>query len=138
VLADSRGKTIYIYNCVEDAPDQQSCDHPSTTQVYRLAICGGFDVKHCNEMFPYVVADKGARSTSQIWAVKDIDPATGRYVDAGTPGSLHIWTFRDRPLYTFAHDTMPGEVRANAWGEANGWRDGFHAFWVREEFRRQF
>ena len=138
VLADANGNTIYNFNCIEDASDQQSCDHPSTTQQYRLAICGGFDVKRCNEMFPYVVADKGAKSTSQIWGIKDIDPATGRYVAAGTPGAVHVWTFRDRPLYTFARDTVPGEVRANSWGEGNGWRNGFHAFWVREEFRRQF
>lgn len=138
VLADANGKTIYNFNCIEDASDQQSCDHPTTTQQYRLAICGGFDVKRCNEMFPYVVADKGAKSTSQIWGIKDIDPATGRYVAAGTPGAVRVWTFRDRPLYTFARDSVPGEVRANAWGEGNGWRNGFHAFWVREEFRRQF
>ncbi|MBX7197761.1 MAG: hypothetical protein K1X51_00120 [Rhodospirillaceae bacterium] len=138
VLADASGKTIYIFNCIEDAADQQACDHPTTTQQYRWAICGGFDVKKCNADFPYVVADKNAKSTSQIWGVKDVDPTTGRYVDPGTPGSVHVWTFRDRPLYTFARDTAPGDVRANAWGEGNGWRNGFHAFWVREEFRRQF
>jgi hypothetical protein len=32
----------------------------------------------------------------------------------------------------------PGDTRANSWGEGNGWRNGFHAFWVREEFRKQF
>ena len=138
VLTDPNGKTVYIFACIEDSADQQSCDHPSTTQQYRLAICGGFDPKRCNAQFPYVTADKGAKSASQIWAIKDIDPMTGRYVDAGTPGSVHVWTFRDRPLYTFARDSAPGDVRANAWGEGNGWRNGFHAFWVREEFRRQF
>ena len=137
VLADASGRTIYNFNCIEDASDQQSCDHPSTTQQYRLAICGGFDVKRCNEDFPYVVADKNAKSTSQIWGIKDIDPATGRYVAAGTPGSVHVWTFRDRPLYTYVRDSV-GDVRANSFGEGNGWRNGFHAFWVREEFRRQF
>ena len=27
---------------------------------------------------------------------------------------------------------------AHSWGEGNGWRNGFHAFWVREEFRKQY
>ena len=138
VLTDPNGKTVYIFNCIEDSADQQSCDHPSTTQEYRLAICGGFDPKRCAAQFPYVTADKSAKSNSQIWGIKDIDPMTGRYVDAGTAGSVHIWTFRDRPLYTYWHDASAGEVRANAFGEGNGWRNGFHAFWVREEFRRQF
>jgi predicted lipoprotein with Yx(FWY)xxD motif len=138
VLADAHGHTVYLYNCVDDAADQQSCDHPSLTQAYRLAVCGGFDAKKCLDQFPYVIADRNAKSDSHIWAVKDIDPMTGRYVSAGTPGSLHIWTYRDRPVYTFAYDTAPGDTRANSWGEGNGWRNGFHAFWTREEFRKQF
>lgn len=138
VLTDANGKTIYIFACIEDSADQQSCDHPTTTQQYRLAICGGFDPKRCNAQFPYVTADKGAKSTSQIWAIKDVDPTTGRYTAPGAPGSVHVWTFRDRPLYTYAQDAAPGEVRANAFGEGNGWRNGFHAFWTREEFRKQF
>ena len=138
VLADARGKTIYLYNCIDDAPDSQSCDHPSTTQAYRLAICGNFDPKLCAERFPYVQADKNAKSDSHIWAIKDIDPMTGHYVEPGTAGSLHIWTYRDRPIYTFASDEVPGDTRANSFGEGNGWRNGFHAFWIREEFRKQF
>ncbi len=36
VLADSRGMTVYLYNCGDDSQDQLSCDHPDDTQVYRL------------------------------------------------------------------------------------------------------
>jgi predicted lipoprotein with Yx(FWY)xxD motif len=138
VLADAHGKTIYAYTCIDDGFDQQDCDHPTTTQVYRLAVCGGFDGKKCAEQFPYVIAEKNAKSDSRIWAIKDIDPISGRYVAEGTPGSLHIWVYRDRPVYTFAGDTMAGDTRANSWGEGNGWRNGYHAFWVREEYRKQF
>jgi predicted lipoprotein with Yx(FWY)xxD motif len=138
VLADARGKTIYYYDCVDDAADQQSCDHPNLTQTYRLAVCGAFDPKRCADLFPYVIADKNAKSDSRIWAIKDIDPMSGHYVEAGTPGSLHVWTYRDRPVYTFARDEAPGDTNANSWGEGNGWRNGYHAFWVREEFRKQY
>jgi predicted lipoprotein with Yx(FWY)xxD motif len=138
VLADARGKTIYFYTCTDDGFDQQACDHPSLTQAYRLAVCGGFDAKKCAAQFPYVIADKNAKSDSRIWAIKDIDPMTGRYVEAGAPGALHVWTYRDRPIYTYAGDQVAGDTRANSWGEGNGWRNGYHAFWVREEFRKQF
>ena len=138
VLADAHGKTVYFYNCIDDAADQQACDHPNTTQAYRLAICGGFDAAKCVDTFPYVVADKNAKSDSRIWAIKDVDPTTGRYVSPGTAGALHVWVYRDRPIYTFAGDQEPGDTRANSWGEGNGWRNGYHAFWVREEFRKQF
>src|SRR6202012_1461311 len=32
VLADSKGKTIYYYNCGDNTQDQLACDHPDTTQ----------------------------------------------------------------------------------------------------------
>src|SRR5690606_304903 len=58
VLADSQGKTIYIYNCADDSIDQLGCDHPDLTQVYRLAICGASDPDKCLQNWPYVIADK--------------------------------------------------------------------------------
>ena len=69
VLADSKGKTIYYYSCNDDAIDQQSCDSPETPQVYRLAICGNFDPKVCNETFPYVQAQPGEKADSALWSV---------------------------------------------------------------------
>ena len=138
VLADSQGKTIYLYDCIDDAFDQQSCDHPSLTQTYRMAVCGGSDPARCLAMFPYVVAGKTAESSSRIWSVKVIDPMTGRFAAPDAPGALRVWSYRDRPIYTFAKDRSPGDTKANSWGENTGWRNGFHAFWVREEFRKQF
>ena len=72
VLADAHGMTIYSYTCGDDALDQLGCDHPSDSQVYRLAMCGGGDWQRCLRTFPYVSrrlepearAAPGARSTS--------------------------------------------------------------------------
>ncbi len=74
VLADSRGRTIYRYNCRDDSFAQLACDHPDSTQAYRLAICGGGDAKRCRETFQYVIAPAGAKATGRLWSIMAIDP----------------------------------------------------------------
>lgn len=128
------GKAIYFYLCAEDSADSLACDAPDSPQVYRWAMCGGGDVNRCLKTFPYVIADKNAKSESLSWGVRDIDPKTGRYVPAGTPNALHIWTFRDRPIYTFVGDKNPGDIGADSWGQDHGQTNGFSAVWVRDDY----
>lgn len=128
------GKTIYFYQCGEDSADALLCDGPDDPQQYRYAVCGGGDPHVCLQRFPYVIADKNAKSDSIAWSVRNIDPKTGRYVAPDTPGSLHIWTFRGRPIYTFAGDKEPGDIEADSWGQDHGQGNGFTAFWVRDDF----
>ena len=135
VLADSKGRTIYYYSCNDDAVDQQSCDSPETPQVYRLAICGNFDPKVCNETFPYVQAQPGEKADSALWSVISIDPNTGKLAQAGQAGALQVWAYRERPVYTYGSDTRPGSVDGDNFGEFNGGRNGFRAFWLRDDFR---
>jgi predicted lipoprotein with Yx(FWY)xxD motif len=134
VLADVNGMTIYTYSCGDDAPDQLGCDHPSETQAYRLAMCGGGDAERCLRTFPYVLAAPGARSGSRAWSVIDIDPLTGRRAKAGQPGTLHVWAFRDRPVYTYAGDHEPGDVYADGHGEFRAEREGYTAWWLRDDY----
>ncbi len=136
VLADARGRTVYSYTCGDDAPDQLSCELPADTQVYRLAMCGGGSAERCARNFPYVAAAPGARSQGRLWSVVEIDPATGRLADAESPGALGVWAYRERPVYTFAGDVQPGEVNADGLGEFQSAREGFRAFWWRDEFFR--
>ena len=133
VLADAKGHTIYVYNCGDDSLDQLACDHPDTPQEYRYSVCGGGDPIRCAKNFPYVVAAKDAKAPNKTWTTMDIDPATGRRPKARTE-SLHVWAFRDRPVYTFAED-IPGTVKAGAWGEFYGARNGYRPFWLREVFQ---
>jgi len=135
VLADANGKTIYFYSCSDDAIDQQACDHPDAPQAYRMAICGDFDPKVCQQTFPYVPAKAGAKADSSLWTVMTIDPNTGRRAEAGQAGALQVWAFRERPVYTYGDDQKPGDANGDAYGEFNGWRNGFKAFWVRDDFR---
>ena len=134
VLADKDGRTAYEYTCDDDALDQLSCDHPTTPQVYRMAVCGNFDVARCNRTWRYIVAPADATSNSLIWRAARVDPQTGRFADQGAPGALHVWTFRDRPLYTFGGDQKPGDAEGDAWGEDMGFRNGFKAVWLRDDF----
>tara|TARA_R110001606_G_scaffold325489_1_gene472150 strand:+ start:2009 stop:3412 length:1404 start_codon:yes stop_codon:yes gene_type:complete len=132
VLADSRGKTIYLYNCHDDSIAQLACDHPDAAQDYRMAICGNGDPEVCLETFPYVVADADAKSESSLWSVMAIDPNTGRRAVASEEGTLHVWAYRQRPVYTYSGDQEPGDTDADAFGEFYGTRNGYKAFVLRD------
>jgi predicted lipoprotein with Yx(FWY)xxD motif len=139
VLADANGKTIYLYACNDDALDQQTCDHPGSPQAYRMAICGNFDPKVCQQTFPYVKASPGAKAESSLWSVMTIDPDTGRRVEAGQEadqaGAIQVWAYRERPVYTYGDDRKPGDANGDSFGEFNGQRNGFRAFWLRDDYR---
>lgn len=134
VLADSRGHTIYYYNCRDDSFAQLACDNPDSTQAYRMAICGNGDPKLCRETFPYVVAPAGAKSTSRLWSVMAIDPETGHRAAPGQ-ASLQVWAYRDRPVYTYAGDDQPGVTNADGYGEFTGRRNGYKAFVLWDVFQ---
>ena len=134
VLADEHGRTLYVYVCSDDSFDQLSCDHPDMTQAMRFAICGGGSPERCLQTWPLVIAAKDAKSDNRAWTTMDIDPKTGHRATPGRPGALHVWAYRARPVYTFFDDKKPGDINGDAWGEFNGWRNGFKAFWVRDDF----
>ncbi len=134
ILADKNGKSLYIHRCIDDALDNLSCDHPTSTQAYRLAVCGKGDPDRCAVMFPYVIAPADAKTDSLIWGTMYIDPKTGKKAERGAPGALHVWTYRDRPIYTHGLDRNPGDINGDAWGEYNGWRNGYKGFFLRDDF----
>jgi predicted lipoprotein with Yx(FWY)xxD motif len=134
VLADHRGMTIYRYVCADDSIDQLSCDHPDDTQVYRLAMCGGGDAAKCLKNWPYVLAEKGAKSTSRAWSVVQIDPKTGHRAAPEQSDALSVWAYLDRPVYTYGRDTQPGDINGASTGEWRGQRNGLRVFSLRDEF----
>jgi predicted lipoprotein with Yx(FWY)xxD motif len=134
VVADPDGKSIYMYFCGDDAVDQLGCDHPTETQAYRLAMCGAGDPDRCLQTFPYVPAPNGVKSGSRSWSIVEIDPKTGRFAHLGQSGALRVWAYRDRPVYTFAGDKRPGDINADGLGEFRGEREGFKAYWIRDDF----
>ncbi len=134
VLADAKGKTIYVYNCADDSADQLACDHVDAPQAYRLAICGGGKVERCLRDWPYVVASADAKSTSRTWSVIEIDPMTGHLAKPGQAGALRVWAYQDAPVYTYSGDKAPGDIYGNGNGEFGGSRNGFKAFFLRDDF----
>jgi len=134
MLADSQGRTIYTYNCNDDAVDQLDCSHPSQPQAYRLALCGKGDWKRCLQTFPYLTAGPEEKSETHFWSIKYIDPRSGRWVEAGAGGALRVWAYRDRPVYLCARDRKPGDYECDSWGEWSGVRNGFMGFWIRDAF----
>lgn len=135
VAADAKGKTIYIYSCVEDTVDTLYCNSPDAPQQYRWAMCGGGDPQKCLQMFPYVNAEENAKSDSLAWSVIYINPMTGRLANAGDASALRVWAYRGRPVYTFSGDREPGDIEADSWGQDHGQRNGFKAIWYRDDFR---
>jgi hypothetical protein len=81
-----------------------------------------------------VIAAKDAKSDTRIWSVMDINPTTGKKAAPNDPGALHVWAYRDRPVYTCSRDKKPGDIECDSWGELFGLRNGFKAFWVRDDF----
>jgi predicted lipoprotein with Yx(FWY)xxD motif len=134
VLADKNGKSIYVYNCNDDAWDQQACNHPDLTQAYRLAICGAGSQEKCMKVFPYVLANKDSKSDNAAWSIIEIDAKTGHRAAAGQADALRVWAYRDRPVYTFYLDQEAGDVKGDSWGEFQGQRNGFKVIWLRDDY----
>ena len=134
VLADKHGKTLYVYSCQEDTQDQLSCDYPDAVQDYRMAICGGGNPARCQQQFPYVPAAKGAKSDSHLWSVMWVDPNTGRRASEGKPGTMSVWAFRERPVYTYEGDLEPGDIGGHQFGESEGLNNGYVAFFLKNVF----
>jgi predicted lipoprotein with Yx(FWY)xxD motif len=134
VIADAQGRTIYLYSCGDDAVDQLGCDHPTETQAYRLAMCGAGDPDRCVKTFPYVRAENGAKTSSRSWSIITIDPKSGRFAQSGQPDAVRVWAYRDRPVYTYAGDKRPGDINADGLGEFRAERDGYKAYWIRDDF----
>jgi predicted lipoprotein with Yx(FWY)xxD motif len=133
VLADDKGHSIYVYTCGDDSLDQLSCDTLESPRQYFMAICGGFDQARCEKTWHYVPAAADAKSDSRVWSIVTIDPTTGRAAKPDQPNKMRVWAFRDRPVYTYAGDQQPGDIEGHSIGEWQGRRNGFRAFWIRED-----
>ncbi len=135
VLADSRGHTIYEYNCAEDTIDQFVCDRPDSPQQYKLAICGRGDVDKCLKLFPFVLYSPTAKNESSLWAPLSINQRTWREAGADDKDAVLVWAYKGQPVYTYSGDKKPGDINGDGWGEGGGGRNGFTIFLVRSEFR---
>jgi predicted lipoprotein with Yx(FWY)xxD motif len=86
------------------------------------------------KQFPPVLAPVGAKSGSNAWGTMYLDAKSGREVAATDKDALHVWTYRDRPVYTYAGDEFVGDTDGDSRGEFQGRRQGFNAIFVRDDY----
>ncbi len=116
VLADKDGKTIYLYQCNDDAMDQQTCDHPDVSAGVSHGHLRQLRSEVCQATFPYVKAPAGAKADSSLWTVVTIDPNTGKWAKQGDAGAMQVWAYRGRPVYTYGEDLKAGDANGDNYG----------------------
>jgi predicted lipoprotein with Yx(FWY)xxD motif len=122
VYADHDGRTVYVWTCVDEAPDKEVCDIPASSGVANWrSLCG--PAATCAATWRPVIAPAGARPVGATWSIVAVDPTGARqFASADQPDALKVWAYRGRPLYTYVGDHAPGDmygdgVRASVyWG----------------------
>jgi predicted lipoprotein with Yx(FWY)xxD motif len=109
VYATREGKTLYIFDCLEETAERLYCDVLGTTQAYRLGICGA---EKCSQTFFPLLADKGDRALNRTWSIIKVDPATGARLSNDSKGA-DAWAYRGRPVYTYVKDKVAGDLNAD-------------------------
>ncbi len=110
ILADSRGHTLYALHCMERSPDELACDNPGASGRYRQEVCGTWE--QCEKTWPRLLAEPNAKPGNRTWSIATIDRTTGRFSSELDQNAVRIWLYRGHPLYRFAGDVKPGDVKA--------------------------
>lgn len=110
VFADKQGKTLYIWSCNDESPDNLPCDAAGASQVYRLSICGA--PEKCMATWRPVLASEGARPIGSTWTIIAIDPSGKNQYVPTNPAiePLMVWAYNGKPVYTYAGDKEPGDI----------------------------
>jgi predicted lipoprotein with Yx(FWY)xxD motif len=113
VLADADGKTLYLWNCVDEAPDRGICDIPASSGIsHWRSLCGPAEI--CAATWRPLAAPPGAEPIGSTWSVIAVD-STGakQYAAPGEPNAVMAWAYRGRPVYTYAEDKTPGDMNGH-------------------------
>jgi predicted lipoprotein with Yx(FWY)xxD motif len=111
VFANADGRTMYTWNCSEEAPDRLYCDVPSASSAYWRSLCGTGD--QCLSTWRPVVAPKNARAVGRTWTIVTIDPKATTQFSSSAQEGLRVWAYRGKPLYTFAGDKRPADMNGH-------------------------
>jgi predicted lipoprotein with Yx(FWY)xxD motif len=110
VYATSEGKTLYTLHCIEGNEEGQggygaACDDVGDDPRYWLSYCGGEEL--CNKTWLPFRAPAEAKPGDNIWSVVVINPKNPFQPVEGE--GIAVWAYRGRPLFTYVHDTLPGD-----------------------------
>ncbi len=121
VLADENGKTLYLWNCVDEAPDRGICDIPASPGVsHWRSLCGPSEV--CAATWRPIAAPAGAKPVGTTWSVVAIDASGSRqYAAPGDPKAVTVWAYRGRPVYTYVGDKAPGDMAGHSFRASGYW-----------------
>jgi predicted lipoprotein with Yx(FWY)xxD motif len=109
--ADKDGRSLYLFDCNEEAPDRLLCDVEGATPRYRLGLCGG--PEKCAQVYQPLLARKGARSPGRTWTVVKVDQVTGAVLPKEAKDGAAVWAYRGRPVYTYVGDKGPGDTNGD-------------------------
>ena len=62
-----------------------------------------------------VRAADNAVSNSRVWGIAYVNAKTGKFTKQGEADAARVWTYRGRPLYTYAGEKA-GEVLGDEFG----------------------
>lgn len=116
VYANSKGMTLYAMHCRQGERRALSCDDVGDDPRYWLSFCGGEE--QCAKTWRPLAAPANANAIDDIWSVMVIDPKQPfRRLGQGDPGA-RVWAYRGRPVFTYVHDTLPGDFYGDDQGFA--------------------
>jgi predicted lipoprotein with Yx(FWY)xxD motif len=126
VYTNPQGLTLYYFQCAPYKPpgrgvpgETLACDGPTDDVTYREVYCPAPD--RCAQMWRPFRAPEDAQPRGGTWSIAAIpDPVHYplRYVNLGAQsalraGAIKVWTYKGRPLYTFAGDHVAGDVKGH-------------------------
>lgn len=115
VYADTQGRTLYTIHCRQGRGVGLTCDDIGDDARYWLSYCGG--EARCAKTWRPLAAPRNTRPTDGVWSVVVIDPRHPfRPVERGK--GVRAWAYRGRPVFTYAHDKLPGDYYGDDQGFA--------------------
>lgn len=111
VYTDKDGRTLYNYFCVEETKERTSCDRQGDPTAYYFSLCGG--QRKCGETWHPLLASSDAKQIGNLWSVAVIDPANPLRALSSPRDGVRVWTYKGRPLFTYAGDYGPGDLNGD-------------------------
>lgn len=111
VYADGKGRPLYTMHCIDGGDDEDdgggvACDDVGDDPRYWLSSCGG--PQACARTWRTLPAAADAKPRGHDWTVMIVNPANPFAPLVGGRGQ-RVWAFKGRPVFTYAHDRIPGD-----------------------------
>ena len=111
VYADLKGHPLYTMHCIDggsyegEPASGVDCDDVGDDPRYWLTYCGG--EAGCQANWRPFVAAPDAKSIDRTWTVVVVNPKNPFAPLSGR--GVRVWAFKGRPVFTYAHDHLPGD-----------------------------